>query len=104
MANPEWGKKYICHGCGKPFYDMKKSEVICPACGVSYQHELSLKSVYAKRPVVAAKATKSGAVAMVADTELVAAVATAAVIGETALPEEAVDEAEADEMDGLFDE
>ena len=30
MAKPEWGRKRTCHVCGKKFYDLNKSPIICP--------------------------------------------------------------------------
>ena len=30
MAKPEWGTKRICQACGKKFYDLNKSPIICP--------------------------------------------------------------------------
>ena len=44
MAKPEWGEKHRCSACGKPFYDMKKSPIICPACGAENTAERLLKS------------------------------------------------------------
>ena len=30
MAKPEWGRKRTCQVCGKKFYDLNKSPIICP--------------------------------------------------------------------------
>ena len=30
MVKPEWGIKRICQVCGKKFYDLNKSPIICP--------------------------------------------------------------------------
>ena len=30
MAKPEWGKKRTCQVCGKKYYDLNKSPIICP--------------------------------------------------------------------------
>lgn len=43
MAKPEWGEKHRCSSCGKPFYDMKKTPIICPACGAENVPERLLK-------------------------------------------------------------
>jgi hypothetical protein len=43
MAKPEWGEKHRCSACGKPFYDMKKSPIICPSCGAENTPERLLK-------------------------------------------------------------
>jgi uncharacterized protein (TIGR02300 family) len=32
---PELGKKYECAECGAKFYDLGKSEAICPRCGTN---------------------------------------------------------------------
>ena len=36
MAKPEWGRKRTCQVCGKKFYDLNKSPVICPSCGAEF--------------------------------------------------------------------
>ena len=36
MAKPEWGIKRICQACGKKFYDLKNSPIICPSCGAEF--------------------------------------------------------------------
>ena len=33
MARAELGNKHTCLNCGVKFYDLNKSEIICPACG-----------------------------------------------------------------------
>ena len=30
MAKPEWGRKRTCQVCGKKYYDLNKSPIICP--------------------------------------------------------------------------
>ena len=30
MAKPEWGIKRTCQVCGKKYYDLNKSPIICP--------------------------------------------------------------------------
>lgn len=44
MAKPEWGEKHRCSSCGKPFYDMQRSSLICPSCGEKHVPEKLLKS------------------------------------------------------------
>ena len=44
MAKPEWGAKRICHSCGARYYDMGKTPIICPTCGVEYDPDAFLKS------------------------------------------------------------
>src|SRR5690606_11921892 len=60
MAKPEWGEKHRCGSCGKPFYDMKKTPIICPSCGTEHTPERLLKP---RRSVgaAAAEATKKAA-------------------------------------------
>ena len=31
MAKPEWGRKRTCQVCGKKYYDLNKSPIICPS-------------------------------------------------------------------------
>ena len=33
----EWGKKVCCSACSNIFYDMRKSEVICPKCDTKFK-------------------------------------------------------------------
>ena len=44
MAKPEWGIKRICQACGKKFYDLKNSPIICPYCGVEYDPQDYLRT------------------------------------------------------------
>ena len=44
MAKPEWGRKRTCQVCGKKFYDLNKSPIICPSCGVEFDPNDYLKS------------------------------------------------------------
>jgi hypothetical protein len=40
----EWGKKVYCPACSLPFYDMRRSVLLCPNCGNSFSgSELYLK-------------------------------------------------------------
>jgi len=43
MAKAEWGTKRICQHCGKPFYDMKKKQPVCPLCKTSFNIEEAVK-------------------------------------------------------------
>jgi len=53
VANPRWGTKRICQSCATKFYDLAKSPIVCPACGVVFDPEALLKS---RRPRAAPKA------------------------------------------------
>ena len=44
MANPEWGKKRICLACNTKYYDLNKSPIICPSCGIEFDPDTYLKS------------------------------------------------------------
>ena len=46
MAKPEWGRKRTCQVCGKKFYDLNKSPIICPYCPevVEFDPDFYLKS------------------------------------------------------------
>ena len=44
MAKPEWGRKRTCQVCGKKFYDLNKSPIICPCPeSVEFDPDLYLK-------------------------------------------------------------
>ena len=40
MAKPEWGRKRTCQVCGKKYYDLNKSPMICPSCGAKFDPDL----------------------------------------------------------------
>ena len=44
MAKPEWGKKRICPACNTKYYDLKKSPIICPSCGIEFDPDIYLRS------------------------------------------------------------
>ena len=44
MAKPEWGKKRICSSCNTKYYDLNKSPIICPSCGIEFDPNDYLKS------------------------------------------------------------
>ena len=44
MAKPEWGKKRICSFCNTRYYDLNKSPIICPSCGVEFDPNDYLKT------------------------------------------------------------
>jgi len=55
MVKPEWGVKRICHSCGAPFYDLRRSPIVCPKCGAEYDPEAILKSRRTRAPVAEEK-------------------------------------------------
>ena len=49
MAKPEWGIKRTCQVCGKKFYDLNKSPIICPCPeAVEFDPDTNLKSKKSK--------------------------------------------------------
>ena len=44
MAKPEWGIKRTCQACGKKFYDLNKSPIICPSCGAEFDPNDNLRT------------------------------------------------------------
>ncbi|MBP9829161.1 MAG: TIGR02300 family protein [Proteobacteria bacterium] len=37
MAELSWGVKRTCNSCGARFYDLRKSPMVCPKCGATYE-------------------------------------------------------------------
>ena len=33
----EWGRKIACPACAIPFYDMRKTSLVCPSCGNKFE-------------------------------------------------------------------
>ena len=44
MAKPEWGKKRTCQVCGKKYYDLNKTPMICPSCGAEFDLDITLRT------------------------------------------------------------
>ena len=44
MAKLEWGKKRTCQSCGTKYYDLNKTPIICPSCGVEFDPDILLKT------------------------------------------------------------
>lgn len=44
MSKAEWGMKRICPGCGKRYYDMKKTPPVCPSCKTPFDPENLLRA------------------------------------------------------------
>ena len=44
MAKPEWGRKRTCQVCGKKYYDLNNSHIICPSCGAEFDPDFFLKT------------------------------------------------------------
>ena len=40
---PEWGTKRTCQSCGAPFYDMRRTPIVCPKCGTTFDPEVFTK-------------------------------------------------------------
>ena len=39
MAEVKLGSKHECHSCSTKFYDLGKTELICPSCGADLAEE-----------------------------------------------------------------
>ena len=48
MAKPEWGVKRICSSCGTKYYDLKKTNIVCPSCGAKFDPNYYIKTRKAK--------------------------------------------------------
>ena len=48
MAKPEWGVKRICSSCGTKYYDLNKSNIVCPSCGAKFDPNYHIKTRKAK--------------------------------------------------------
>ena len=48
MAKPEWGIKRICSSCNTKYYDLNKSDIVCPSCGAKFDPNYYLKTRKAK--------------------------------------------------------
>ena len=44
MANPELGSKRVCQSCENRFYDLRRSPIVCPSCGATFDPEAVLRS------------------------------------------------------------
>ena len=44
MAKPEWGMKRICSSCSTKYYDLNKSNIVCPSCGAKFDPNYYLKT------------------------------------------------------------
>ena len=48
MAKPEWGIKRICSSCSTKYYDLNKSDIVCPSCGAKFDPNFYFKTRKAK--------------------------------------------------------
>ncbi len=39
----EWGTKRMCQSCGAAFYDMRRTPIVCPKCGATFDPEAFTK-------------------------------------------------------------
>lgn len=42
--NKAWGQKRRCAACGAAFYDLERTPISCPKCGVEYESAVLLRS------------------------------------------------------------
>jgi uncharacterized protein (TIGR02300 family) len=54
VAKPNWGHKRICQACGKSFYDLCRTPIVCPSCQAVFNPEAVSKARRAKAPATAA--------------------------------------------------
>jgi uncharacterized protein (TIGR02300 family) len=54
VTKPEWGTKRSCQSCGKKFYDLMRTPILCPGCGTEFSSEVAPRS-RRSRPAVVAK-------------------------------------------------
>ncbi len=64
LPKPEWGTKRLCASCGARYYDMHRSEIVCPACGAPFDADGAKRS---RRTAAAAAATPAAAIAEAVD-------------------------------------
>ena len=65
MASASLGVKRHCQSCGKNFYDLDKTPIVCPNCQTTFDPEVLLKSSRVKasvQPVAKAAETKAKAI------------------------------------------
>lgn len=55
VAKPNWGQKRICQACGKRFYDLRRTPIVCPSCQAAYDPEAVSKARRARPPAGPAK-------------------------------------------------
>jgi uncharacterized protein (TIGR02300 family) len=64
VTKPEWGTKRDCGSCGKRFYDLKRSPIICPQCDTTVTVRKSpTNTPKAAAPIVEAKPEKTAVAA-----------------------------------------
>jgi uncharacterized protein (TIGR02300 family) len=44
LANPKLGSKRVCQSCENRFYDLRRSPIVCPSCGATFDPEAVLRS------------------------------------------------------------
>ncbi|MGE3875805.1 MAG: TIGR02300 family protein [Parvibaculaceae bacterium] len=69
MVKAELGTKRICPSCGSKFYDLLKSPIVCPKCGVSFIAAPLLPSKGDAPPAAAPKPVREPAPQAAADAE-----------------------------------
>ncbi len=60
MSKPDWGTKRTCQNCSAKYYDLKRSPIVCPKCGTTFNPESLLKS--RRRPAKAQEPAKPAVV------------------------------------------
>lgn len=70
MAKAEWGTKHTCSSCSAKFYDMQRTELVCPKCGQKNQPQVVFKQRRATEAVKEAKPAPKAAAAEVDDEDV----------------------------------
>jgi uncharacterized protein (TIGR02300 family) len=102
MPELKLGTKHECYNCGTKFYDLGKSESICPKCGANQKD-----AVQSDSPAVsqAARRKRKAEVAKVVDIEEDEVVDVAVVAGDDEMVEPELDDADiVEEEEDLDDE
>lgn len=52
MIKLEWGTKRACQSCAARFYDMRRSPIVCPKCGETFEIQTPGRRSRTRAPIV----------------------------------------------------
>lgn len=52
MIKLEWGTKRACQSCSARFYDMRRSPIVCPKCGETFEIQTLGRRTRNRAPVI----------------------------------------------------
>ena len=52
MIKLEWGTKRACQSCAARFYDMRRSPIVCPKCGETFEIQTPGRRSRSRAPIV----------------------------------------------------